>query len=1135
MANEKITTEMEMVVDDSSVRGLIDLIDQMGNHYDKVQKGINKSQSEGVKQFKNLQKSISEIGDSHKEMLKSFEGKGSFKQIFEQNQKGIDEMQKSIKELAKLENELKKAEASGNEKVLAKKQAAYDSFYQEVSKKQVDFLKNAQEQGKDLKKAFIDNREDLSEYLKKDLPDKLGKGIGGSIKGAIEGDAAGILNSLSGIMGGAITAGAKKFSHDRQRRASKRKHNSSMGPSMMERAGNLPVVGKGIGGITKMLGGLVKMLGPIMMAVGGVSMLVKLLIDSEAQVIELNKALTSSVSLMKLGEGNVALAKERMEALSEAATDFRTNVRLGLDPKQHYEVIGALEDHNASLTDLGDGYADFGYAATSVVTMVREASLNLATDMGTVSEFVGKLSDLHAMELPQIQEKLQHVVGAAEKASMSTKNFFSTVSQITGQMGLYNYKIEETSFILGEMSQHLDADTAKEFATAMSTGIQNMNAQERIRAGLLAGTGRVQEMLTETSREMLNNLGEMEGGFSGINTALSEFGVNAVSSGEELGAALQELRDKDGDAYGEFIAHAKGIDSVSEDQLRNLQQSAEMIESIDKGGVHVADAMRNLGGLDQMEIKTAGLEQLFGPIADIPLIYAEQVGVNEKELIALQRLSVVSEGQLSYLERAVEEGMDENEIMAWARDRGLDVRVENGQLINAETNQAIEDQHDIIKAMSDEEKDRIGQQANMQKDVAELQVEATQSVADILQYLIYDALNTIGYYTAMISTFVARLLKDDEAILKADRTMYEAERRREVQQLQDQMHQKEEELREANQNEDIDAARNIAQDIESLNETIETEKGTIEQLRLGASIETVEGSRVGSIEEQEIAETGGTTAERTAEVIDEHPVEMAVNSIIENVVAFAKYGPYASFVGPGGGTPELPEGLESEVDQKMYQGREDNRGRRARARAKERLDSRVADLMEEGVLTEAEMEDRLATIATEVSNDTILDGETTLRMARETATAIEDEKKKRETISQLRDIGYSEENANHAFNNPSSIAGPKADEARRILTDQGYLSDAQDAQILSGGFAPHLFAPGDMIIKSNEIADTVTGRSGQFVPDLFNALGAGGSGRGSSNMAMHNTFNINGGNLQEVENTILRVLEMAERKRYGES
>jgi hypothetical protein len=92
----------------------------------------------------------------------------------------------------------------------------------------------------------------------------------------------------------------------------------------------------------------------------------------------------------------------------------------------------------------------------------------------------------------------------------------------------------------------------------------------------------------------------------------------------------------------------------------------------------------------------------------------------------------------------------------------------------------------------------------------------------------------------------------------------------------------------------------------------------------------------------------------------------------------------------------------------------------------------------------------------------------------------------------------------------------------------------EDAKILTGGIAPLNFKPGDMVVDSASLSKTVKGKSGQFLPDLLGATGVGGS-KGKGGMNMYNTFNINGGNPQEVENAILRALDAAERKRYGES
>lgn len=1191
MANNKATTELDIVVDDSSVRGMIGLLDEMGKNYDKVRKSINKSRADGAKQFKNLQSSMVDIGDSHRKMLKSFEGKGSLKRIFEENQKGMDEMSKSIEELGKLEAAVNTAIKNKDKKGLAEKQAAYDAFYDQVEVRQVEFLKGAQEQAKGLKKAFIDNEKDLSKYMKKDLPDQLGKGIGGSIKGALEGDSAGILNSLSGIMGGAITAGAKKFSVSRQKKAELRKNNPDMGPGIMDRAKKIP----GMGGMTKMLGGLVKMLGPIMAAVGGVAMIVKLLMDAEAQTIELNKALYESTSLFKLGGGSLQLANERMEALRESATDFRTNIRLGLEPKQHFEVLGALEQHNAGINRLSKGYEDFGAASTDVVSTVRMASLNLGTDMSSVAEFIGKMVDVNNKKLPEVQENLRHIVAAAEKSGMSTKNFFSTVSQVTGQMGLYNYRLEDTTFLMGQLSGLMDAETAQKFATSMTTGMKDMNGEERLRLMVLADQAKVTRLLRAENERMFDSISEGDGNLAQINRALVGAGRQAVANAEDVEAALHSARED-----GDFDNVVQQLGRENSDLATQIGEASDMAANIARGGRFNADAMGHLQAIDQFELKMSGLENAVGlPLSQISMLEADKLGVDEQQLRVMQRVDRNSRGQMQEIKNMEAalledpEGEAQKRALAEMNEKlGLSLTYdEEQQRLVTEDQKTLDSREDLMRQMSADELKELENSTMSAEQAAREQVRATQSVADILQALIYDALNTIGYYVAQISSWIAKKFGDPEDVAAAERSMLEASKRREVQTLQDQVKDTEDAMREAEAGGHQETYEMLAVDREHLLSTIDREKGVISALRGEGSVESILENADEIRQSQEREESGQSTEEARAEIIEEQGgVSSAMmrgavgDNFAENTgdrlsesrhistgaksfITGDTMGLLGSLVGPSldvlkgmgdsfhdtvvtgdvrsdfeAGHRELDEEGEAAVQDRQREGRQSqSRQRRAEARVQEEIATRLAD----GVELEEGMDEHLDTISNAVGEDVGLPPEQVREMAKEYAVELMKQQQKEAAIQKIMEttgIGRGHASAFASLPGRDDLFSQYGMEehqgsVQQILENQGLRpSDTEDAQILSGGFAPHLFAPGDMIIKSDEIANTLTGSAGQFVPDLFNAIGgSGGSGGGGSGMAMHNTFNINGGNLQEVENTILRVLEMAERKRYGES
>lgn len=1104
---------------------------------ESLSKGLAKSQAElakiadvsktGAKEVEKLASGVGDLSDMAKDAVANAQYGNAFKGA----QKDVGALTREMAKLRDISADYAQALEDENEEALKAATKRYSETFKTIKKEKKAVLDAMGEQSKKLRKIFVDDKKKLDDFAENKLPENLGKGIGNAIKSALSGDLGGVIGGLGQGAGSVAQLGAGRVRNASQQRGMRRQ--------MMGKGPVVPGGGAALAGMAK----FAKFLGPLAIAVGGLGAVVKLLMDAEAQTKELNKELLNQVPYFSLARDGFGAANDRLAQMREVATDFSRNIRLGMDPKMHYEVINALDEHGANLMGLESNYNSFGDMAADVIETVRVTSLNLGTSLGETAAFVAQLRDVHGRSMSEIKSDLSLVVGLSREAGISTKKFFGTISQLSGQMGLYNFKLEDAAQLLTQMNKIMDSKSAEAFTTQMVTGLKDMNAQQRMQTMILAGQGKVRKMAIKASNQMFDELSKDAGAFQIAFAKAFGDQFGPVKTMEDLKKAVREMSR---DEKNRLVATVQN--ELGEESSRRLSAAIRMSENARRGGLSLVDAMSDLGAMDSMEIQIQALENVFGSIEKVPSILAESMGVNQDQLRQMQRFSEISKGQFSLFQAQIEQGrangLSQAEqaaaIQRMSEKLGYSVKLDekSGKLVDEQGNE-ISNHYDLLENMTKEQKEEVAKSADQQLSAAERQVRATQSLSDIMKYLIADLLNSIGSQLTFINEIMLKWFGSatDEQKKRSELDSKEAAARGDL--MRAQRAQRKAKVSGG----DTSMADALVEAAQKRLADVRGEREFFDQNR--ASLFTEDGTKRGGfdvtmsrMEKAKRVGFKGSSSEFAA--LEKSAKERAISRTGVD-------GPSGrAFMGGNLYTVDGKEMTQGEFDKHIAKLAEEELGQMIASR---KLSEKNEEIQSE-VLETLKKQGKEDQDLTKAVNDTLANRGIALSPQARDAfeMGMMDALMKQQMMAPLIQAGFSRDVAAQLANERMMGAGKARDDAGMQATygmtpnarqrdamntlfgssEQVKTRPAFDAKILSPGIAPLSFSPGDLVIKENALARAKTGGPGS----MLRALGGGGGG-GTSGGNYNFNITVNNPNQGDVREEIMRAYEDIKRKEMG--
>lgn len=534
----------------------------------------------------------------------------------------------------------------------------------------------------------------------------------------------------------------------------------------LSKAGDLMGAAGGGGGAAgtalKVLGGAVGVIGA---TVGALGALVAAFIMFDKKVKEFNKGVIQThgaLSLMRLGAGNL---NDGLNILRNTVTNLSSN--FGVSEDDAKTLFDALDKGGITLTSMTQGTSTASAASDRLSASLRDV-YSVANVTGvSLSDYTDNLTnyvnDL-AMSTQTVNDSFASIASMASQSAFGTRRFYSMVVQATQGQTSLNTRLEDTGDLLLRMSKIMGQKKATE---AVGGAKLSDKSTQDLTKMVIQSRGGMRRVIEQEARATSGNLarqayGRGQGVAAGgarsavgraltaahlstdIATALEQAGISGDST-----ALINTIKRMNPEAQADAItAMTNSTDRGVQDTGRRLQEVVTNIRGMTGGIGAQTEAMANFGPRGSIMAVMASTNGVLGNLM-------QQNGeISESNLMALENVSGYSREQLASMRsllrnsnatwrtmtriQSTTSNQTDEEAIASARTNGAIVR--NGRIIQASVDSMghliegaqLTSARDMI-ANENTALDATGEAARTAMDVAQDTMDATVSVADILE------------------------------------------------------------------------------------------------------------------------------------------------------------------------------------------------------------------------------------------------------------------------------------------------------------------------------------------------------------------------------------------------------------------
>ena len=386
-------------------------------------------------------------------------------------------------------------------------------------------------------------------------------------------------------------------------------------------------------------------LGVAAAALGVVALIVKVFVDAYKQAKEFNKALVEGAGAADMlwntnMRGSKAITHQ-FGALRAASVDFFNNMKWGVLAEDQIKVLNAANEAGLTYKEMGTSFTHAANAAEGLISILDTAnkysrllgmnSAEIATTMGNWSSDFGK-------NLKSIDDSLGGITAMAMQSGFSVKRFFTSISQATSGMALYNARLEEAAELLSRTGKILGEEEASKFLELMSKGFASEGILDRYKRVLIAGARDTKDIFSRSAKNM---------GADFVKSFMS--GPNAIALETIIGSPLKGTTDQE-----------KGTDLVARLSKMGAKDRAELVNKVSRLDANMARRLENLSKLSKG--MTGHASDMAGALASL-----DQTG---KMAMLLQNLGDKKLSEMTLAERALYEttsGIDAEQIEVLSR------------------------------------------------------------------------------------------------------------------------------------------------------------------------------------------------------------------------------------------------------------------------------------------------------------------------------------------------------------------------------------------------------------------------------------------------------------------------------------
>lgn len=397
------------------------------------------------------------------------------------------------------------------------------------------------------------------------------------------------------------------------------------------------------------LGGTLAKLTTVMMAVGAVAgalaVLVKVFLEADKLVKEMNSSLLkSNVAAADLG-GNWLNLEDRLEEVRDSFNKFSFMSAWKVLPKESLQIVDAFGAAGLKVSQFTAGLEEAADRQQKLrdVTETALVYANLTGMTGTeVATKMGEYMDNLAMSLESVREGFSGIYRVANESGYSTKKFFGMVLQATSGLTMYNVRLEQTAGLLKELTSALGLKDGFELLQKILGQMKGKSVEQGARDIIASKDGEVgtrRRLQREAEHQASVFLEAIKkGGFGSIfSGAAEEVGVKLDLSSQK--GLVDSLKAMSNDQFTKFYASLIGRATSKEekDQVRALREMRKhLIPGLSGDAVNMSGAMGRGGPvfqLLQMMAQLSGAAGLAGQsgkdISGYGLIAAEKLGIDK--------------------------------------------------------------------------------------------------------------------------------------------------------------------------------------------------------------------------------------------------------------------------------------------------------------------------------------------------------------------------------------------------------------------------------------------------------------------------------------------------------------------------
>lgn len=563
---------------------------------------------------------------------------------------------------------------------------------------------------------------ELKDGLEEGFDSFKGKDISGLIKGAGKLGST-LLKGIGAGGGAALTRGGAKM--------------QAKGADMGGAGGTaLKAIGSVMGKLGPTLGMLAK-LGPLLSTSAAIfAGIVKVMLDAESAAKGMNKEIVESAGaadiLYKHGGDAQGAFKEldkTLDSIRYDATDIAQNMKYGMKAEDIINVTKGFNQAGVSLVSLKQAFKNAGDAAESSAAQVQDFgdlarmsfvySRMMGVSLSEITEMQGEMFTEMGTSLSGIQLQFARMTKDAVESGIATNKFFNIIRGISADLALYTTRMGQATTMLKVLGKVMNPREAQKFMQTAVQGLKQMGEEDRIRLTLLAGEGKMRDVITkDLNRKTQLAYADLA---SASGTTIEEVRAAAAKGGQDLEKILEKVAPNQRAAFKSALAEIK--------MDKNAMQ---------KGGlVGTAEAAANLSAAGALTATKAALQR-FGGKGKL----SEMTGIQAMAARKAAGVSLEQFRAMAKMEQAVDEQKDTMKQAFQAQAAGKADPTQLKMLerlkaigITSEDQLKAADDADIIAAMEQSDQDALAA-ATEQKDYAAETAKATTSIMDKMETII---------------------------------------------------------------------------------------------------------------------------------------------------------------------------------------------------------------------------------------------------------------------------------------------------------------------------------------------------------------------------------------------------------------